>query len=58
MDDLICSDEVAALCRDWASLPGIVRHIQLNTKRHNGHYRRIFESGEMESIMEFMSTVS
>jgi hypothetical protein len=58
MNDPIRSDEVAALGRDWPSLPGIVRHIQLNTKRHHGHYRRIFKSGEMESIMEFMSTVS
>jgi hypothetical protein len=58
MNDPICSDEVAALCRDWASLPGIIRHIQLNTKRYHGHDRRIFESGEMESIMESMSTVS
>jgi hypothetical protein len=53
MNDPICCDEVAALCRDWASLPGIVRHIQLNTKRHHGHSGRIFESVEMELMSRF-----
>ena len=55
MFDPMLSDAVAALCRECASQPKIIEHVRLKSLKHRDNFREIFESGEMEAMMQLLA---